>query len=208
MAAGWLRFLNVPPVYEKIVAASADRDSAELEEAASREGLPLTIARTPQEWVEHPHGALLASKPVIEIEKIAEAEPRPFEAAARPLSDVRVLSFTHAIAGPTVGRTLAEHGADVLNASFPNHYEHDFIYNEANVGSRSATLDLRINSHRQRVEQLLETPTWSSTTTAPASWPSSGSTPSISRSATPESSPSRSAPMGMTARGPSGLGST
>jgi hypothetical protein len=36
----------------------------------------------------------------------------------------------------------------------------------------------------------------------------SGSTPTRSRSAAPESSPSRSAPMGMTARGPTALVST
>ncbi len=65
------------------------------------------------------------------------------------------MSFTHAVAGPTVGRTLAEHGADVLSATFPNHFEHDFIYNEANVGSRSANLDLRVPDHAARVEQLL-----------------------------------------------------
>jgi crotonobetainyl-CoA:carnitine CoA-transferase CaiB-like acyl-CoA transferase len=155
MAAGWLRFLDCPPDWEKIVAAFARWDSRKLEEEATERGLPLTIARTPQEWLAHPHGALLASKPVIEIEKIAESDPQPLAAAERPLSDVRVLSFTHAIAGPTVGRTLAEHGADVLNASFPNHYEHDFIYNEANVGSRSANLDLGIDEHRARVEELL-----------------------------------------------------
>ena len=157
MAAGWLRFLDCPPEWEKIVAAFARWDSAELEEAANAEGLPLTIARTPEEWLAHPQGALLAAKPVIEVEKIADSDPQPFARAERPLSGVRVLSFTHAIAGPTVGRTLAEHGADVLNATFPNHFEHDFIYNEANVGSRSANLDLRIDEHRDRVEQLLTT---------------------------------------------------
>jgi crotonobetainyl-CoA:carnitine CoA-transferase CaiB-like acyl-CoA transferase len=99
---------------------------------------------------------VLAAQPVVHIEKVADSDPRPFPAAgARPLGGVRVLSFTHAIAGPTVGRTLAEQGADVLNATFPNHFEHDFIYNEANVGSRSATLDLRVPDHRARVEELL-----------------------------------------------------
>ncbi len=155
MVAGWLRFLDCPPEWEKVVAAFARWDSAELEEAAYAHDLPLAIARTEQEWLEHPHGALLASRPVIGLEKIGESEPQPFTFAPRPLSDVRVLSFTHAVAGPTVGRTLAEHGADVLNATFPNHFEHDFIYNEANVGSRSAWLDLRVPEQRARVQGLL-----------------------------------------------------
>jgi crotonobetainyl-CoA:carnitine CoA-transferase CaiB-like acyl-CoA transferase len=155
MAANWLRFLGSPPEWDSIVAAFARWNSAELEEAANAHGLACTIARTPQEWLSHPQGALLARTPVIEIEKVADDEPRPFGAGAQPLSGIRALSFTHAVAGPTVGRTLAEHGADVLNATFPNHFEHDFVYNEANVGSRSANLDLRIDAQRQRVEELL-----------------------------------------------------
>ncbi len=154
-SASWLRFLDAPPDWEEIRAAFAQWDSGELEEAANAQGLPLTIARTPQEWLQHPHGALLASTPVIEIEKIADGDPQPFAPDERPLSGVRVLSFTHAVAGPTVGRTLAEQGADVLNITYPNHFEHDFIYNEANVGSRSTTLDLRVPDHRARVEELL-----------------------------------------------------
>lgn len=155
MAAAWLRFLDCPPGWERLVAAFGRWDAAELEDAANAAGLPATIARTPAEWLVHPQGALLARTPPVAVEKIADSEPRPLGAAERPLSDVRVLSFSHAVAGPTVGRTLAEHGADVLNATFPNHFEHDFIYNEANVGSRSATLDLRLADHRARVEELL-----------------------------------------------------
>jgi crotonobetainyl-CoA:carnitine CoA-transferase CaiB-like acyl-CoA transferase len=155
MAANWLRFLDTPPAWDRIVAAIAQWDSAELEQAANARGLACTIARTPEEWLAHPQGALLARTPVIEIEQIGDSDPRPVAAGEQPLSGIRALSFTHAIAGPTIGRTLAEHGADVLGATFPNHLEHDFVYNEANVGSRSANLDLRIPAHRQRVEQLL-----------------------------------------------------
>jgi crotonobetainyl-CoA:carnitine CoA-transferase CaiB-like acyl-CoA transferase len=155
MAAEWLRFLGTPPDWDAIVNTFAQWDSAELEEAANARGLACTIARTPEEWLAHPQGQVLASTPVIEIEKLADGEPQPFGPADRPLAGIRALSFTHAIAGPTVGRTLAEHGADVLNATYPNHLEHDFVYHEANVGSRSTNLDLRIEAHRQRTEQLL-----------------------------------------------------
>ena len=188
-SASWLRFLGTPPDWEKIVAAFARWDSGELEEAANAQGLPLTIARTPQEWLEHPHGALLASKPVIEIEKIGDGDPQPFAPSERPLSGVRVLSFTHAVAGPTVGRTLAEQGADVLNVTYPNHFEHDFIYNEANVGSRSTTLDLqRPRAPRSRRAARSPVPMCSSTTTVPGRWPLTGSTRGSSLTGTPGSS--------------------
>jgi hypothetical protein len=155
MAAKWLRLLDCPPDWDKVVAAIAQWNAAELEDAGNADGLAVAYARTPEEWAAHPQGALLAHTPVIEIEKIADGDPQPFEPSDRPLSDVRVLSVTHAIAGPTVGRALAEQGADVLCTTFPNHLEHDFIYNEANIGSRSATLDLNIEEHRSRVEELL-----------------------------------------------------
>jgi crotonobetainyl-CoA:carnitine CoA-transferase CaiB-like acyl-CoA transferase len=78
---------------------------------------------------------------------------------------VRVLSFTHAVAGPTVGRTLAEQGADVLGATRPNDYEHEFIYAEANLGLRSAYVDWTNRTGGSGRSGCWPTPTWSSTTT-------------------------------------------
>jgi crotonobetainyl-CoA:carnitine CoA-transferase CaiB-like acyl-CoA transferase len=142
LAAKWCRFLSVPPDFAKASEAFAQWDSAELEEKANAVGLPACVARTPEEWLAHPQGALLATQPVIGLTRIGDAPPRELDRAERAFEGVRVLSFTHAIAGPTVGRTLAEHGADVLCATRPMDYEHDFIYAEANIGSRSANIDL------------------------------------------------------------------
>ena len=153
--AKWCRFLEVPPDMGKVAKAIAAWDALELEEAATLEGLPICVVRSQGEWLAHEQGALLASQPVIGLERIGEAPVRDFGAAARPFDGVRVLSFTHAVAGPTVGRTLAEQGADVLCATRPNDYEHDFIYAEANAGSRSAYLDLDKPVGRERVESLL-----------------------------------------------------
>ena len=61
---------------------------------------------------------------------------RPFDGTPRPVVHPRRR-------GPTVGRTLAEHGAGrAARRPDPNDYEHEFIYAEANPGSRSAYLDL------------------------------------------------------------------
>ena len=101
--------------------------------------------RSPAEWLAHEQGALLAAQPVIGLERIGDAAGAGLRSRpTRPFDGIRVLSFTHAVAGPTVGRTLAEHGADVLGATRPNDYEHEFIYAEANVGSRSAYVDLDV----------------------------------------------------------------
>jgi crotonobetainyl-CoA:carnitine CoA-transferase CaiB-like acyl-CoA transferase len=155
LAAQWCRFLDVPPDPARVAAAIGTRDAFELEEAANAAGLPACVVRTPGEWLAHEHGALLAAQPVIGLERIGDAPARDFGPAGRPFDGVRVLSFTHAVAGPVVGRTLAEHGADVLGATRPNDYEHEFIYAEANVGSRSAYVDLGNPAGQDRAAVLL-----------------------------------------------------
>ncbi|MGB7051590.1 MAG: CoA transferase [Acidimicrobiales bacterium] len=155
MVAKWCRFLNVPPDPAKVAEAIARWDAFELEETATASGLPACVVRSPAEWLNHEQGALLANQPVIGLERIGEAPARDFEPADRPFDGIRVLSFTHAVAGPTVGRTLAEHGSDVLCATRPNDYEHEFIYVEANVGSRSTYIDLDSPVGQGRAAALL-----------------------------------------------------
>ena len=156
LAAKWCRFLDVPPDTARVAEVVATWGAFELEEEASAAGLPISVVRTPAEWLAHEQGALLASQPAIGLERIGDAPARDFSVAERPFDGIRVLSFTHAVAGPTVGRTLAEQGADVLCATRPNDYEHEFIYAEANVGSRSTYVDLATTAGQARAERLLE----------------------------------------------------
>jgi crotonobetainyl-CoA:carnitine CoA-transferase CaiB-like acyl-CoA transferase len=153
----WCRFLDVPPDRGRVAQAVAEWEADDLEEVANDAGLPVCIIRTAREWAAHPQGRWLAAQPVITIERIGDAAPRRLPPAARPFDGIRVLSFTHAVAGPVVGRTLAEQGADVLCATRPNDYEHDFIYSEANVGSRSAYIDLTAQRGRATADGLLAT---------------------------------------------------
>ena len=155
LAAKWCRFLDVPPDTAKVAAAIARWNAFELEETAAASGLPACVVRSPAEWLAHEQGALLAGQPVIGLQRIGDAPARDFGPARRPFDGIRVLSFTHAVAGPTVGRTLAEQGADVLCATRPNDYEHEFIYAEANVGSRSAYVDLDSPAGQNRAAALL-----------------------------------------------------
>jgi crotonobetainyl-CoA:carnitine CoA-transferase CaiB-like acyl-CoA transferase len=155
LAARWCRFLDVPPDTARVAAAIASWDAFELEEKANAAGLPICIVRTPAEWLAHEQGALLDGQPVIGLERIGDAPAQDFGPSERPFDDIRVLSFTHAVAGPTVGRTLAEHGADVLGATRPNDFEHEHIYAEANVGSRSTYVNLDTPTGKERAAMLL-----------------------------------------------------
>jgi crotonobetainyl-CoA:carnitine CoA-transferase CaiB-like acyl-CoA transferase len=155
LAAKWCRFLDVPPDPARVAEVIATWDALDLEERASAQGLPICMVRTPDEWVSHEQGALLARQSVIGLERIGDAPPPEFASSLRPFDGIRVLSFTHAVAGPTVGRTFAEHGADVLGATRPNDYEHEHIYAEANVGSRSAYFDLDTPTGKERAAKLV-----------------------------------------------------
>lgn len=84
----------------------------------------------------------MASRSPVPIEQIGNAPPKPLPPISkgdRPLEGVKVLMATHAIAGPSAGRCLAEHGADVLQCF--HGFEHERVYNEANVGCRSTPMD-------------------------------------------------------------------
>ncbi|RZL89908.1 MAG: CoA transferase [Variovorax sp.] len=102
--------------------------------------------RSPEEWLAHPQGQYLAARPAIEITKLGDGPPEPFDqaeaCAGRPLSGLRVLDLTRILAGPITGRTLAEHGADVLMVTaegLPQTPEH---VRDTSHGKRSCFLDL------------------------------------------------------------------
>lgn len=138
----WSNFFNCGLNHANVAAAIAKWDAAELEDAANAMGHTLCIARSSEEWLAHPQGSYLANEPVIAVRRIGDGPRVPFVPGQRPLEGIRVLSLTHAIAGPVVGRTLAEQGADVLCVNRVSDFEHDWVYDDANVGARSTFLDL------------------------------------------------------------------
>jgi len=117
-----------------------------LTEAAAKAGLPMAIVHSEEEWAGSPHGQVLKRLPVVPVKRVGNHPPKPWPSAApsRPLKGLKVLCVTHAIAGPSAGRTLAEHGASVLQIMFTHGFEHNFVYDSANLGCASA----RLNFHK------------------------------------------------------------
>ena len=137
-------FLRCGPTQDQIAEAISKWNSEELDEAAAAAGVVGAIIRTPEEWAAHPQGKWLADKPLVEIIKIGDSDPEPFTPAARPLAGLRVLSATHVIAGNVVGRTLAEHGAEVLQISHPDEFENEGLMQDPCAGfTSSAWLNLK-----------------------------------------------------------------
>lgn len=127
---------------EAMAAAIGKWDALELEERVAEERMVGVIARPRGEWRKHPQGAWLAGRPVIEIEKIGDSAPEPFGAAARPLTGLRVLDFTHVLAGPSSTRTLAEQGAEVLHVSALHQMDTVRVCIDTGLGKRQAFLDI------------------------------------------------------------------
>ena len=81
--------------------------------------------------------------------------PQGFLRAA--LEGVRVLDLCIILAGPTLGRTLAEFGADVIKIDNPTRGSFVARHNDINRGKRSILLDLKSEEGREVFWKLLET---------------------------------------------------
>lgn len=139
------KLLGVPLTLEPVTAAIAKWKGLDLEQAAEDAGVVMPMVRTlPEMMAERQYREVLADMPLIEITKIGDAEPEPLPPLGKqPFSGYRALGMGHVIAGAGMGRSLALHGADVLNLWRPGQGEQGPAYASANVGVRSAWLDTR-----------------------------------------------------------------
>lgn len=154
-----LRLMNVLDCgYEaaSFVRAARRWHSQELEEELARRKAVGVIARTRQEWLAHPQGRWLAAQPAVHIEKIGDGAAERLEPAPRPLSGLRVLDFTHVLAGPTTTRLLAEQGADILHVCPPWRQDPLAMHLDTGWGKRCALLDLEQPGEGDRLRALLE----------------------------------------------------
>lgn len=156
LSARVLGVLQCDSAPASVKAAVARWRAGDLEEAIAEAGACGGTIRTADEWLAHPQGRYLAARPVIEITRIGDSAPEPFRNAAAPLAGVRVLDLTRILAGPVAGRTLAEHGADVLmvtSRDLPQTPEH---VRDTSHGKRSCFLDLKTRDGAARLHALAQ----------------------------------------------------
>jgi len=152
-----LKLLQCEATPESIAAAISRWDAQPLEDAFDAGGCMAVIARSIVEWINHPQGQVLKNLPVVEVIKIRDSSPEPLGRGKRPLSGVRVMDVTNVLSGPTCGRTLAEHGADVLRVDSPNDTRMKpltFIIDTGH-GKRSTFLDFREEKDYKKTLSLI-----------------------------------------------------
>ena len=137
------KVLNCKPERDEVQAALMQWDGEAFETAAYAGGCVVALMRSHGQWSSLSHAKALADLPLISIEKIGEAAPKPWPKGDRPLAGMRVLDLSRVIAGPVAGRTLAAHGADVMLISSPNLPAIHWLTIDNGRGKLSSFVDLK-----------------------------------------------------------------
>lgn len=149
------KVLNCNAERDDVQAALMQWDGEAFETAAYAAGGVVAFMRSYDEWSATPHAKALATLPLISIEKIGEAAPKPWPAGTRPLAGIRVLDLSRVIAGPVAGRTLAAHGADVLLISSPDLPAIPWLTIDTGRGKLSAYTKLTTEEGRRTMRRLI-----------------------------------------------------
>lgn len=109
------------------------------------------------------HGQALIKEPPWKLETLdSDSPPAPFpfkpSSAPKPqiLAGIRVLELCRIIAGPAIGRGLAEYGAEVIKITSPNLSDVPFFQVDGNLGKHTIDLNLRDANDRKTFEELLQ----------------------------------------------------
>ena len=149
------KVLGCEPEREKVQAALNGWQGEDFETQAYDGGCVVSFMRSHDIWSEHPHAKALAGLPLLSIDKIGEAPPKPWPAGSRPLEGLRVLDLSRVIAGPVAGRTLAAHGADVMVIAGPELPQIDWLTIDNGRGKLSAFVELKREEGRATLRALL-----------------------------------------------------
>jgi crotonobetainyl-CoA:carnitine CoA-transferase CaiB-like acyl-CoA transferase len=150
---GVLRLLGCAPDREAVAAAMLQQDAVAFETEAAKAGLAVSAMRDFAQWDAHPQAQAVPSRDLIAITQIGDAPPQALPGGPRPLSGIRVLELVRVIAGPVGGRTLAAHGADVMNITAAHLPSVETL--DVNRGKLAAQLDLRDPTDRETLEHLI-----------------------------------------------------
>lgn len=154
--AGALQLLGCDDTKDAVIKATKSFDAEYLETALSDQGMCAAMVRTEMEWANHQQSKGVSNLPLIEIVKIADSKPKALPYGTRPLSGVRVLDLTRVIAGPVCGKTLAEHGAEVVLVNSPNLPNIEPLVIDTGHGKKSIYCDMDDTADKQTLTELIQ----------------------------------------------------
>jgi hypothetical protein len=132
-----------------------NKDLEQIIVKARQAGTPVC---TRQEYLSSEQGMIESQQPLLDVQLIDEGPPVfPLTSlrGEHTLSGIKVLDLTRVIAGPLIGRTIAEYGAQVLrvhNVELPDvpYYQVDLNY-----GKKACHIDLKSETGREQLTRLI-----------------------------------------------------
>ncbi|KEF59613.1 uncharacterized protein A1O9_04459 [Exophiala aquamarina CBS 119918] len=121
-----------------------------------------TICLSPQEYTNSPQGKANSAVGLYRVSK-HEGSTQPagwwnataFTNSQRPLAGLKIVDLTRVIAGPAIGRGLAELGASVMRVTASHLPDFSGLQPDLNWGKWNCNLDLRIEEDRLKLKALI-----------------------------------------------------
>lgn len=116
----------------------------------------------PDEFKATAHGQILTKEPPWRLDALETSSPPapfiPSTTTSKPqiLNGIKVLELCRIIAGPAIGKGLAEYGAQVIKVTSPKLSDVPFFQVDVNMGKHTLDLDLRREAGRKAFEALLQ----------------------------------------------------
>ncbi|EIN07989.1 CoA-transferase family III [Punctularia strigosozonata HHB-11173 SS5] len=155
--------LDLPTTRRLMEAFVETRSSKEMLEWKVKLGLPGDICYKPEEYAQTTHGKIATKWPLFTTPAQLEdvTPPVAFTKSPdlkRPLDGIKVLEMTRVIAGPAIGRQLAEMGATIVRVIAPHlmDFGGHVMQVDLNLGKRACYVDLKSAEGRLVMLHLLK----------------------------------------------------
>lgn len=121
-----------------------------------------TICLSTEEYTKSPQGQANAGVGLYKVNRVSGSTqppawwpPTASTSSKRPLAGLKVVEFTRVIAGPAIGRGLAELGASVMRVTASHLPDFSGLQADLNWGKWNCDLDLRKAENRDKLKALV-----------------------------------------------------
>jgi len=157
------QFDTVESSWAPFVAKMAEKEAAVWDQILGEEARQAaTVCHSPPEYANTAQGKATAHVGLYQIHARLDSALKPgwwksVEATSvkRPLAGLEIVDLTRIVAGPSIGRSLAELGASVMRITGPHIADFSGLHPDLNWGKWNCHLDLRNEQDRVKFRTLL-----------------------------------------------------